>query len=138
MAYQKSQTPAYNSQNGGWPGMTGRMGAGGPGNPGGGAGGANNPYRRFFNQGGRPVSGQIISQDDKSITLKLNDGSTKIVILSNKTEISKATTGTKADLKNGERVMAIGTQNSDGSITANLVSIGGRFRGFGGNNNNNQ
>ncbi|MCL6471373.1 MAG: hypothetical protein K6T91_00965 [Firmicutes bacterium] len=123
MAYQKAQTPAFGTSDGRWPGMMGRAGADGQG----GAGGNANGNRRFFGQGGRPVSGEIISQDDKSITVKLADGSTKIVMLSDKTEISKASTGNRSDLKKGERVFAAGTENSDGSITANIVSIGGRF-----------
>lgn len=40
--------------------------------------------------GFRPVSGEIIDTDDNSITVKLADGSTKIVILSDKTNINKA------------------------------------------------
>lgn len=85
----------------------------------------------FRGQGNnRPVSGEIISQDDNSITVKMQDGSSKIVILSEKTTINKASTGTKSDLKTGERITAFGTANSDGSVTAENVSIGGTmFRG---------
>ena len=77
------------------------------------------------NGGARPVSGEVLSQDDKSITVKMQDGSTKIVILSDKTVVNKASVGSKSDLKNGERVTAFGTENSDGSITAQNISIGG-------------
>jgi hypothetical protein len=82
-------------------------------------------------QGIMPVSGEIISQDDTSITVKLQDGSSKIVILSGNTNINKSSEGSKSDLKTGERVTAFGTTNSDGSITAQNVSIGGNmmFRG---------
>ncbi len=123
MSYQKSQTPAFGGPNGQWRSMMG--GAGGQG-------GAANGNRRMFAQGGRPVAGEIISQDDKSITIKMRDGSTKIIMLSGKTEISKAATGSKDDLKKGEQVFAVGTENSDGSVSANMVSIGGRFAGLGG------
>ncbi len=74
----------------------------------------------------RPVSGEIISQDDKSVTVKMQDGSTKIVIVSDKTAINKATEGTKADLKTGEQITVMGTANSDGSLAAQTISIGGR------------
>jgi cytochrome c biogenesis protein ResB len=86
---------------------------------------------RMFANGNRPVSGEIISQDDNSITVKMPDGSTKIVIISDKTTINKASAGAKTDLKTGERVTAFGTANSDGSMTAQNVSIGGSmmFRG---------
>ena len=53
-------------------------------------------------QGARPVNGEIISQDDKSITVKMQDGSSKIVILSDQTMINKSSEGSKSDLKTGE------------------------------------
>lgn len=76
-------------------------------------------------QGSRPVSGEIIRQDDKSITVKMQDGSSKIVILSDQASINKSSKGSKSDLKTGEQVVAFGTQNTDGSITAQNISIGG-------------
>jgi hypothetical protein len=87
--------------------------------------------RRGNFQGTRPVNGEIVSLDANSITVKMRDGSSRIVILSGQTTINKASEGTKADLKTGERVTAFGTANSDGSITAQNVSIGGSmmFRG---------
>ncbi len=106
MQYQKNKQPA---------GFSGRNGQGG--------------FGRGNTQGQRPVSGDIISQDNDSVTVKLQDGSSKIVILSDKTVINKATEGSKSDLKTGERITAFGTANSDGSITAQNVSIGTMFRG---------
>ncbi|RJR25751.1 hypothetical protein C4578_00760 [Candidatus Microgenomates bacterium] len=79
-------------------------------------------------QGIRPINGEIISQDENSITVKMQDGSSKIVILSDQTAINKASTGSKDDLKTGEQVAAFGTENSDGSITAQNISIGETFR----------
>lgn len=69
------------------------------------------------------VSGEIISNDGESITVKAQDGSTKIVLLAKSTSINKAAKGTKDDLKNGERVMVIGNQNSDGSVTADTIQL---------------
>lgn len=82
---------------------------------------------RDNSQGARPINGEIISQDDKSITIKMQDGSTKIVILSDQTAINKSSEGSKSDLKTGESVTVFGTENSDGSITAQNISIGGAF-----------
>lgn len=73
--------------------------------------------------GFRPVSGEIISSDDKSITVKLNDGSSKIVFLAGNTNINKAEEATKEDLKVGEKVAVIGQENPDGSITAQNIQL---------------
>jgi len=70
-----------------------------------------------------PVTGEIIDSDDKSITVKLEDGSSKIVLLSKETSISKSDSVSISELKKGERVAAFGTQNSDGSITAQNIQL---------------
>jgi len=99
------------------------------------ASGANGQFARRFGQGGAggfgggangmmPVRGQVVSSDNNSVTVKLTDGSSKIVNLTGSTTISKTTTGSSSDLKSGETVTAIGTTNSDGSITAQTVLIG--------------
>lgn len=103
MKYQQSKQPAFSRQFSGQQGT--RVGQG---------------NRLGF----RPVNGEIIGVDEKSITVKMQDGSSKIVLFSDKTEINKATEATKDDLKDGEKVMVIGQENSDGSITANSIQIG--------------
>ena len=76
---------------------------------------------RFANGGG--AVGEIISQDATSLTIKLQDGSSKIVLISGNTKYSKNATASASDLKTGERVAAFGTLNSDGSITTLNVQI---------------
>lgn len=76
-----------------------------------------------FTGNSRPVAGEILSFDDKSITVKLQDGSSKIVLLSNKTSINKASEGTKDDLKTGQRVAVFGSENTDGSVTASNIQL---------------
>src|SRR4030042_2684147 len=76
-----------------------------------------------FGNGFRPVNGEIIGSDDKSITVKLQDGSSKIVLFSDTTQINKEDTGTKEDLKVGETVAVFGTDNSDGSVTAQNIQL---------------
>jgi hypothetical protein len=71
------------------------------------------------------ANGEIISKDDKSVTIKLRDGGSKIILLSGSTTINKNATGTAEDLVVGENVMASGTTNSDGSITAETVQLRG-------------
>ena len=84
---------------------------------------------RHFGQGqnrirmGGQVIGEILSMDDKSLTVKLPDGSSKIVLLSDTTTFSRSTEGFKSDLKVGNRVAAFGVTNSDGSITTQNVQI---------------
>ena len=43
--------------------------------------------------------------------------------------INKASTGSKKDLKTGIRVVVFGIENSDGSITAQNISLGQFLRG---------
>lgn len=74
--------------------------------------------------GSNPVDGQIISIDDKSVTIKLKDGSSNIIMFSDSTVFNKSTVGSKADLVQGVSLMVIGTKNTDGSITAQNVQIG--------------
>jgi len=77
------------------------------------------------------VEGEIIGSDDKSITVKLSDGSSKIVFYSDSTSINKAETKTKEDLKDGEKVMVMGSKNSDGSVTARSIQLNPLFRNGG-------
>lgn len=81
-------------------------------------------------QGFRPVNGEIISADDKSITVKIQDGSSRIVFLSDKTILNKADEAEKTDLKVGEKVAVFGTDNSDGSVTAQNIQINPVEQGF--------
>jgi hypothetical protein len=77
--------------------------------------------------GGGPVSGEIISVDENSITVKMEDASSKIVLLSKDTLINKSSVGSLENLIKGENVMVIGKTNSDGSVSAQTISIGGRM-----------
>ena len=46
-----------------------------------------------------------------------------IVLFTDKTVYSKSSEGSKTDLKSGDKVLVIGSDNSDGSITATNVQI---------------
>lgn len=74
-------------------------------------------------QGFRPVNGEIIAVDDKSITVKLNDESSKIIFFTDNTAINKSSKGSREDLKVGEKVAVFGIENSDGTITAQNIQL---------------
>lgn len=106
MQYQKSKATVANVQSG-----LNRQGrAGGKG--------------RFGGQnGGNAVRGQVISTSDNGITVKLADGSSKIVLISGSAQVGKEATAAKSDIQNGDQVVVFGMANSDGSINAQSVLI---------------
>ncbi len=88
------------------------------------AGMQNGRQQSFSGQGnGGFAGGEILSMSDTSITLKSNDGSSRIVIFSDATKITKSVGGSKGDLVAGAQVTVQGTPNSDGSITAQMIQL---------------
>lgn len=71
----------------------------------------------------RPVNGEILSVGEGTFTVKLTDGSSKIVMLAGSTTINKADTATVADLKTGTTVAVFGQTNTDGSVSAQNIQI---------------
>jgi hypothetical protein len=110
MKYQQSKQPTFSRQfNGQINGQQGqRVGIG-----------QNGQNRMGF----QPVNGEIINSDASSITVKLQDGSSKIVLYSDKTLINKSSSGATADLKVGEKVAVFGQTNTDGSVTAQSIQL---------------
>lgn len=74
--------------------------------------------------GGGGSTGEIISNDGKSVTIKTSDGSTKIVYFSDSTKVNKNESASTSDLTVGTTISAMGTTNSDKSVTAQNIIIG--------------
>lgn len=97
-------------QNGGQTGRAFRgQGQGGPGG-----------NMMFTNRG---VFGEIAALDDKSMTVKMPDGSSKIVLTSDTTTYENTAKASKTDVKVGQNVRVIGATNTDGSVTATSVML---------------
>lgn len=73
--------------------------------------------------GFRPVTGEIIAADATSVTVKSPDGSSRIVLFSEKTEITQTATASTAALQTGTTVAVVGQENSDGSISADSIQL---------------
>ena len=80
--------------------------------------------------------GEVIDVDDSSITVKLLDDSSKIVILTDSTMVNKSEESSKDDLSEGSEVFITGQTNSDGSITAQNIQIGTNIMRVPGQNSN--
>jgi hypothetical protein len=102
--YQQSKTPTFGNFN---RGGAQQAGAG---------------NRQAGMRGGQ-ILGDIISADANSVTVKLADGSSKIIFVSGTTNINQATTASLADLKVGTKVAAFGQTNTDGSVSAQNIQI---------------
>ncbi|MBP9700319.1 hypothetical protein KBD71_03495 [Candidatus Woesebacteria bacterium] len=107
VVYQRSQSPRFQ------PGLNGnRMQQTG-----------SNQFRQN-GMGMRPIAGEILSSDETGVTLKLADGSTKNILISDSVAVTSSTPASKNDLEVGTQVTVFGAQNSDGTIKAQSVSVG--------------
>jgi hypothetical protein len=77
--------------------------------------------------GGGVVNGEIVAKDSGSITVALRGGQggqgSKIVFLSDSTQIVRSASGSTSDLSIGANVSVFGSTNADGSLVAQNVSI---------------
>lgn len=82
-------------------------------------------FRRFGQSGSNAgaVRGQVISEDNSSITVKLQDGSSKIVLLTSSTMFGQFTEASRSAVIAGSAISVFGTTNPDGSITAANVQL---------------
>src|SRR3989338_658824 len=88
---------------------------------------------RVARTGGGFSGGEVINIDTQSITVKTQDGSSKVVFYSPTTQISMMAAGTITDVSAGKNIMVTGNANPDGSITAESIQL--RPEGFARQNN---
>jgi hypothetical protein len=62
------------------------------------------------------------------VTVKLPDGSSKIVLISENTKINKMTEGSIDDLETGKQIVVFGQENSDKSISATNIQLDFGFK----------
>ncbi|HVM76915.1 MAG TPA: DUF5666 domain-containing protein [Candidatus Paceibacterota bacterium] len=73
--------------------------------------------------GGGGAMGQIISVNGNSMTLQLANGNSQVVFYATSTPVIEPTSVPAAALKNGMQVVVTGSENSDGSLTAQGIQI---------------
>ncbi len=112
MMYQKNQTPS----------IGGTAGRGSYAGRFGGQAGQNSSFRS--------ARGQVLDMNNDSMTIKLSNGSTEIVVLSASTAFMQSTKAALSDVKTGDTINVVGTANSDGSVTAQQVQINPPQGGF--------
>lgn len=123
MQYQKSQRGSNftGQMAGGNRGFNPRMNEGVQGN-----GGNQMPGGTKENgfQAKKPVSGEIVSIDKNTITVKTQDGSSKIITYSDQIKVNKISEGTISDLKTGVQITVAGEESTSGIVNAQSISIG--------------
>ena len=71
----------------------------------------------------RHTEGDISSIDNNTVTVKMADGSSKIVLLLDKTVYSLSSALDKAELSVGQKVNVVGDVNTDGSVSASELRL---------------
>lgn len=72
---------------------------------------------------GMLVSGEIISKDEKSVTLKISNGTERVVFFSPATHIKKTLTGKQSDFTIGTILTVLGSNDSTGTFNATTIQI---------------
>lgn len=76
---------------------------------------------RGFGMGQGMTMGDIVNIGDQSITLKTRDGSSKVVLISSSTPVTKSVPAQITELKAGDTISIVGKTNTDGSVVASEI-----------------
>jgi len=79
-------------------------------------------------RGSGQIIGEVHNQSDKTLTVKLADGSSKIILLGSSTLLIKSESFSLADISVGTKVRIFGQTNPDGSVTAQNIQIDPQIR----------
>ncbi len=89
--------------------------------------GASSSSSRTFagrnNSSANVFAGQVSAIDGSSITLQLPNGNSEVVLYASSTPVTEPTNVSIAKIVAGADIMVMGTQNSDGSVTAQSIEI---------------
>ena len=80
-------------------------------------------YETSLPKKGDVLTGEIISNDEGSLTLKLGDGGSKTVFLPESTKITKSVEGGIVDLTEGINVVVSGKEDASGNYSASSVQV---------------
>lgn len=119
MQYQNSKEPSYRDERTGF--GRDQFSQGGNHQP------NRDGFRGRFSRQGQPVAGKVIAKDSESIIVELQDGGSKIVFISDTTSVRKTDEGNLNDLTEGTEVLVFGTENDDGSVTADNIQLNPSF-----------
>ncbi len=98
--------------------------------PGGGFGGGGNGGNGA-NPGRGGTVGTVKSVDGNTITISTPNGGTVTVTVNGSTTVTKTETGSISDVTPGENIIVRGTTGSDGTTTADQITVGNGTLGFG-------
>lgn len=65
----------------------------------------------------------VLSVTPSSLTVKLPNGNTEVVYVSGSTKYTLQTPATSSNVSQGQSIIVSGSNNSDGSVTANNITI---------------
>ena len=78
---------------------------------------------RINKQSNGVLTGTVASKDSGSLTIDTRDGSSRVILLTPNTGVSKNTNGSLDDVTVGSTIFVSGTTNSDGSVSASLIQL---------------